>query len=406
MRSHLMIAGCCLAVSVLGCGADPDDSLESSSALQTAAAARNRAEDGSPSACAQKRHAPLSVTTFNAALAPDFAPLVAERKPHVLRALARQAKQVDALCVQEFWLDTDFDALQERVATELPVALRPAARPGTGSCTLDELTTLGQCLAVNCTTAAGVELVGCAQAYCASEVTALSGGCLGCIMNNLDTDFSVCLGEGGEGDPAIYGGSFDVGLLTRLPVIVSETSKELDSYFVRMGVVYAKLEAPDGTPVHTFCTHLGSPLDIVPYAGKHESWQREHLVQVEQLRAYINEKAPAGERVVVMGDMNTGPDGRGLFGDWPENYQELVDGDLTDVYYEQRNTDCTWCPDNAFVDDSSPRRLIDHILIRGFTPAGAHVTRVLDQSVELTVGTESFAANLSDHYGLRATLHR
>jgi endonuclease/exonuclease/phosphatase family metal-dependent hydrolase len=403
MRKYFFIGGLGSIVAVCGCGGDVSETLESS-AEQSVVATPGHAKNTHAPACVESQHRPLRVTTFNAALAPDVAPYVAERKPLVIQSLARQAKQVDALCVQEFWRDSDFGELQTRVADDLPVALRPAPRPGTGSCTLDELITLGQCLGTNCPAAAGAELVGCAQAYCAREVGSLSGGCLGCIMNNLDADLSVCAGEGGQGDPAIYGGSFDVGLLTRLPVLAFETTKELDSYFVRMGVLYAELVAPDGKPVHAFCTHLGSPLDIVPYAGKHESWHQEHLVQVRQLRAYISEKAQAGERVIVMGDMNTGPDGRGLLGDWSDNYAELVGNDLTDAYYEQRNADCTWCPDNVFVDDASPGKLIDHILIRGFRPARAHVTRVFDQSVELTVGTESFAAHLSDHYGLRGTL--
>jgi endonuclease/exonuclease/phosphatase family metal-dependent hydrolase len=306
--------------------------------------------------------------------------------------------------VQEFWQESDFAQFKSATAKQLPTALRAAPRPGTGTCTVDELTTLGQCLGTHCPTATGLDQVACAQASCVAEVASLSGGCLGCIWNSIGTDFSNCVGAGGAGDPAIYGGSTDVGMLTRLPIIASETSKELDSYFVRMAVLYAKLEAPDGKPVHAFCTHLGSPLDIVPYAGKYASWKDEQLVQIQQLRAYINEKAKSDERVIVMGDMNTGPDGRGMLGDRSDNYVALVGNDLLDPYFEQRNMDCTYCPDNAFVDDASPKKLIDHVLVRGIRASKVHVARIFDQSIQIGSGNDAFTWNLSDHYGLRATI--
>jgi endonuclease/exonuclease/phosphatase family metal-dependent hydrolase len=394
-----------LALAACG-GADDGVSAESGTAEQDFS--ESAASDSQPGvtqqSCSERPGSALRLATFNTGLAPNFELYVAERTPKVIRALAAQARQVDALCVQEVWLESDFAKLQSAVAKQLPTVLRHAPRPGTGTCTMDELNTLGQCLGTKCPTATGIEQVACAQAYCVAEVASLSGGCLGCIWNSIGTDFSGCVGAGGEGDPAIYGGSFEVGLLTRLPVLASETSKELDSYFTRAGVLYAKLAAPDGRPVHTFCTHLGSPLDIVPYVGKYASWKDEQLVQIQQLRAYINEKAGPGERVVVMGDLNTGPDGRGMLGDWSDNYVALVGNDLIDPYFEQRHMDCSYCPDNAFVDDASPKKLIDHVLIRGISPAKVHVSRILDQIIQIGSGSEAFTSNLSDHYGLRATI--
>jgi endonuclease/exonuclease/phosphatase family metal-dependent hydrolase len=388
------------------CGSvDADGSAEPGAARQNASDSVTSASQSgvTQQACREPSRA-LRVATFNTALAPNFELYVAERQPKVIRALAAEAEQVDALCVQEFWQESDFAQLKRATVKDLPTALRPIPRPGTGTCTVDELTTLGQCLGTHCPTATGLDQVACAQAYCVAEVANLSGGCLGCIWNSIGTDFSSCVGEGGAADPAIYGGSSDVGLLTRLPVIASETSKELDSYFVRMAVLYAKLEAPDGKPVHAFCTHLGSPLDIVPYAGKYASWKDEQLVQIQQLRAYINEKARANERVILMGDMNTGPDGRGMLGDWSDNYVALVGEDLLDPYFEQRNMDCTYCPDNAFVGDASPKKLIDHVLTRGIQGSKVHVTRIFDQPIQLVSGNQVFTWNLSDHYGLRATI--
>jgi hypothetical protein len=139
--------------------------------------------DGSPQVRNSRRMREFRAGTFNAALAPNFAPLVSERAPKVIQALANQAKRLELLCVQEFWNDTDFAALANAVSNELPLALRRARKPGTGTCSIDELTTLGQCLQMNCSTATGTDQVLCAESNCASQVGSLSGGCLGCIMN-------------------------------------------------------------------------------------------------------------------------------------------------------------------------------------------------------------------------------
>jgi hypothetical protein len=255
------------------------DAVESPSAVE---AATTRSLE-----CPRPQQRSLRIETFNVALAPGFAPLAAERTPAVISALGEQATRLDALCVQEFWQDAEFSQLAARAHDELPHALRRAPRPGTGTCTVDELTSLGQCLAMNCATASGVDQVLCAQSQCSATVANLSGGCLGCIMNNIGMDFTACAGPGGAADPAIYGGAYDVGMLTRNRILESDVNKELDSYFVRMAVLYAKLEVPGGSPVYAFCTHLGSSLGVIPYAGKYASWQDEHLHQVLQLRDYI-----------------------------------------------------------------------------------------------------------------------
>lgn len=120
----------------------------------------------------------LRAGTFNAGLAPAFAPLVAERTEPVINALTSNSSSLDVLCVQEFWLAEHWQALAASVASELPHALRLAPRPGTGSCSAEELGALGQCLQTACPDASGENLVACATTNCAAEVTALNPGCL------------------------------------------------------------------------------------------------------------------------------------------------------------------------------------------------------------------------------------
>jgi endonuclease/exonuclease/phosphatase family metal-dependent hydrolase len=346
----------------------------------------------------------VRAATFNAALAPAFAPLVAERTEPVISALTSSSSSLDLLCVQEFWLAEPWQALAASVASELPHAVRLAPRPGAGSCSAEELGALGQCLQTTCPDATGENLVACATTNCAAEVTALNPGCLSCVMNHITEDFSTCVGPEVDADPAIYGGAFDVGLLSRLP-IVDHDSKELSSYFVRAAVLYAKLDVPGAGPVHAFCTHLGSPLDIVPYAGNYGSWHDEQRQQVNELLAFIHEKTGDTGRVLVLGDMNNGPAQGAIQGEWADNYAALTASGLVDPYVSQADATCTWCGDNTYHPGATPT-LVDHILVRGFDDATTRITRSYVDPVTFDLDDGSITANLSDHYGLRGTIKR
>jgi endonuclease/exonuclease/phosphatase family metal-dependent hydrolase len=408
-----------LATTAVGCAVESSDALTKvgtreavASAIasvtaderERAGAAGDETQPPAPDVSCSRPASVLRAATFNAGLAPNFVDYAEERQPLVIQALSRASGDLDVLCVQEFWRGEDFDACAQATAGHLPHVLRRAPRPGSGTCTAEELTLLGQCLQTHCAGTSGGQLAGCAASYCASEVATLSGGCLGCIMNHLEEDLTSCLGPGGAGDPAVFGGAYDVGLLSRYPLLDSEVTHDLDSYFVRMTVLYARVAVAGRKPVHVFCTHLGSSLGLVPYAGVYASWQDEHLHQVSQLREYIDAKAAKGEHVVVLGDMNAGPDSRGLVGEWPENYAVLVADDLVDHYLGQPRVTCTWCPNNALVDDSATRRLPDHILTRRIDPVELWIERFLDQPIWIRAQGTTLMTNLSDHYGLKATL--
>jgi endonuclease/exonuclease/phosphatase family metal-dependent hydrolase len=344
----------------------------------------------------------LRTATFNAALAPAFAPLVSERGEPLISALAASAAELDLLCVQEFWLDEHWSALRDSAASQLPNALRFEARAGSGTCSEEELGGLGQCLQTSCPDTSGEELVACATSSCPEQVTALNPGCLACVMNHISDDFSACVGEPTTPDPAIYGGSFDVGLLSRFPILANDT-KELSSYFVRAGVLYAKLDVPGAGPVHAFCTHLGSPLDIVPYAGSYGSWHDEQQQQIRELLAFVHEKTQDQGRVVVLGDMNNGPAHGAIEGEWTDNYALLTGDRLENPYLLQTDAACTWCDDNSY-HPGAAATLIDHILESGFDDATTRIERTYVEPVTLETEDGSLEGNLSDHYGLRGVI--
>lgn len=370
------------------------------SCLLAIAAALGCSTEGQPEHAWQ-----LRALTFNAALAPGFEPRSAERLPAVASALQAAAQDLDVLCVQEFWVDSDFTRLRTATAESLPNAVHPAPVPGTGGCTASELGSIGSCVQARCGSAATDGQVGCIQSQCPSEVVALSGACLGCLINHLD-DFAECAptAERLVSDPAIFGGDYDTGLLSRYPLSQQDVLP-LAAYFQRGAVLYARLEVPHLGPVHAFCTHLSSPLGVIPYAGPFESWDAEHRRETEQLLNFIRAKAGESEPVLVMGDLNTGLALNGGQAVLAEDFELLLGSGLQDPYLDGGQPQCTECNDNSFRRADFSDDLLDHLLIMRFPNASARVTRAFTTAV--TLGPPSDAApptHLSDHYGLRLDL--
>jgi len=341
----------------------------------------------------------LRALTFNTALAPNFEPLATERTPYVVDALAGLAPDLDLLCAQELWQVSDAEALEQALATDLPNALRPDPLPGSGACSGGELASVGGCLQSMCGTTEGVELTACAQQACGTEIGGLNGGCLGCILDSLGEPLETCLGDGSEeNDPAIFGGAYDVALFSRFPLDEVDVLP-LDAYFVRAAALYAKVTVPGLGPVHAFCTHLGSPLGVIPYTGPHDSWDGEHGAQVEMLSEFVQSKASDGLPIIVLGDLNMGPPVASSVALLEEQYRELLRGGLFNPYAERPDALCTDCSDNTFHASSADYEdtLIDHVLTAGFPEHTPAVSRVLDAPVSLG----DFEYNLSDHYGVR-----
>lgn len=344
----------------------------------------------------------LRAMTYNSALAPDFEPLTAERRPQVQAALADAAQQLDLLCVQEYWSKADFSALQGALVAELPHVYRQSSRPGSGACSAAELGELSDCLATKCPQKQGIELVECAQVHCAEAIQHVDGGCLGCFLEHLDgTSPEPCLAAA-PSDPALFGGTFDVGLLSRYPLL-QQAVLEYDAYFVRASALYAQVDVPGLGLVDTFCTHLGSSLGVIPYHGPHGSWDGEHAYQIAQLLGFVSAKASGQHPVLLLGDLNTGPASAGpppIQAELPLDYQLLLGAGFGSAVASPK---CTLCSDNVLRNGSSRETWLDHALIRGF-PGAVTAERALIQTFQLGAAPNTLAMNLSDHYGLRVRL--
>lgn len=385
----------CLALlsAVLGCANDATEDSE----VVPLSEGPQLADPHANFDCHGRPHQRIRAATFNAALAPGFAAFAVERAPRVIAALTEESHDLDVLCVQEFWLQPHFDALAASV-TQLPHAMRMAPRPGSGNCSDSEFLPLAACLGAHCGTASSDTLADCATSNCPVEVASLSGGCLGCILNHMD-GIEACLGDGQvPSDPAIFGGSFDVGLLSRWPIVRSDT-KELTSYFVRASVLYAQIAVPRFGTLDVFCTHLGSPLGIVPYAGTNGGWEQEHAMQISELLAFIRDEHQDQRPLVVIGDLNCGPALPGIDGAWQPNYQMLLDAGLDDAYATDHQPLCTNCAGTSFRDTGATNEIIDHILSMRLPVRHTKSERLFVDAIELVPSLPAF--NLSDHFGLK-----
>lgn len=355
---------------------------------------------------------PVRIATFNAGLASGYEPYVSERKLQIEVALSEKAQALDIMCVQEYWDERDWNDLVAATASELPHVLRRPPEPGPASCTTAELDPLVACLGSQCAGATGQELVSCALDRCGEEVTALSSGCAACVTKDLelplDQIYQGCTsGAGGAGNPddtpALFGGTFDVGLLSRHSFLEHD-SKRLDAFLVRVAVLYGKIATAAGD-LHVFCTHLTSEIGDWKYGGSHGSWSQENAFEAQQLAEYVSEKAGDGAPVLILGDLNTGPAADGIDAEWPESFAALTGAGFAAPFLSQSDASCTLCPDNTLRSPDSRPKLVDHVLVRGFAGSST-VERFFTYPASVPVQGTSMSMHLSDHYGLQATLQR
>ncbi|MEZ5169261.1 MAG: endonuclease/exonuclease/phosphatase family protein [Acidimicrobiia bacterium] len=208
------------------------------------------------------------------------------------------------------------------------------------------------------------------------------------------------------GEGYAYGGTFGIGILTDQE-IVDEDTLVMDSSLNRRAVIYAELETDQIGTVHVFATHLSAIFSDIPYpdGGGREAWAQEQADQIETMNAYIDEKVDDDSPVLLMGDFNTGPAGDTFTAEFEENYDALVAGrDYDNAYTDDESATCTFCNDNTLVDAEGEGGVtIDHILVSGFDGT-VETQRIFDEPVSVAVDGEDVMMNLSDHYGLLATL--
>ncbi len=345
--------------------------------------------------------APKSLVTYNVGLAVGFVPAARDRADQAFAAIA--ALEDDVVCLQEIWLPEHVSAMQAAALDSFPHQYFPEPSQDvaeSAACLAEDLDPLIECADTNCADACEDELVDCIFDSCSTPFLLLPYECMDCAMAMVGGEVSdvsdTCLSNGVS---FAYGGSYGTGLLSKWPIKSTELLT-MESTTNRRGVIHAVIEAPDGD-MDVYCTHLTAVFTRIPYPSFEGSWEEEQGAQISEMRDWIDSSAGTG-RVVLMGDMNTGPEGEGIDGEVAAHWDLLSPG-YTTPYLDGAPT-CTYCDNNPLNGgDHDGGVVIDHIMLRGM---GGSFTaeRILDQSTTALSCEVEIPATLSDHYGVRVEI--
>jgi len=350
----------------------------------------------------------LTAVTYNGGLARGFVDYADERAQDVSDVIA--GLDVDVVCVQEIWQPEHVDMLAAAAQTTLPNQIfldpMPEVNPEV-ACSADatEVQALEACARTNCDTVPSEELDNCVLTACIVEFGMVTPACSACMASNIGEDATIDSIFDACTQPSqvyAYGGAFGIGILTRESITTSDSSV-FASTFNRRAVIHAEMETEALGTVHVFCTHLTAIFSSIPWPKPTGSWQEEQLLQITEMRDYIDEKAGTEGTVILMGDFNTGPGGSGWVAEYETNYNALAEG-FSSAFVDSPGAACTYCdlnPLNGGVDHDASV-LIDHILYRNFTGT-TDATRILESPLTVTVDGTPVHTAYSDHYGVEAT---
>ncbi len=349
----------------------------------------------------------LEATTYNAGLAYGFVPYAKERQADAVKAIA--GLNSDVVCLQEVWTDEDIAAVETaaKAAGFSDVHYKKTPEDVTGlpiACTKGDTDKLLPCAQKHCAKSTVGELAACVTGKCQKEFDSIASTCSVCLASNLgkplDTIVGICTKAGGKYS---YGGYNGLMLLSRIP-LKNAAHVELKSVLTRRGLLTADIDAPSPIgSVHVMCTHLTANLSAIDYPDK-GSWEAEQSKQIDEI---VKRGKGKSGRVVLLGDMNTGPKlDPGIVAELPKNYDKLIAGGFAPTYAVNGAT-CTFCSSNTLVsggaDKGGEAAVIDHVMTMGeWTKSSAK--RVLDGKVTIKVGGKDEQHDISDHYGITASL--
>ena len=184
------------------------------------------------------------------------------------------------------------------------------------------------------------------------------------------------------------------------------------SFINRRVAVSALVDLPSLGKTRVVCTHLTPTFSSsVGYHGPYASWEDENAQQTELMIAWGESKVRAGERLVILGDMNVGPAiataTPPVEGEIPENFPIWARHGYKDLYIDgMPNPQCTFCRgDNPYVTPMDNRSIIDHVFMKDATKFKSK--RILDQPIQVTVPDAGVQeGRLSDHYGIEVEISK
>lgn len=354
----------------------------------------------------------VSIVTYNIGLATGFVDYAPQRTPIVVDLVAKL--DADVVCLQEVWTQEDIDLVIDGAKDAFPhshhVFLEDTTL-GPPACTATESDPLKACVDQKCPDTPASEIAGCALENCNPEFSALSAGCVECIVANIGKEveeiLSICQTSSQK---YAYGGHSGLILLSKHPL--SQLSHEkLSSTNVQRAVLGARVDLPVLGDTAVVCTHLAADLTGagVPYNGPHESWAGENAVQAEAALDFADTLGAGADHRVIFGDMNSGPAiGDAVVAEIPgASYQTFLDAGYVDFPTAgegEAASACTYCDANSLVK-SGGNVQIDRIVLSALpNKAKARVDLVGTQTVTIQSGGSDVTTHPSDHFGVRLVL--
>lgn len=332
---------------------------------------------------------PGTFLTFNLGLV-DAVGMGSLRLPFIIAAMKKTRAEV--ACLQEVWDPADVQAVTEGLKGHYPHSFwhdtqDPATYPK-APCKLAQAIAVQRCGTEKCSSK-GISLSECVsdENLCKTEYDAFDDDCKRCLAANTKSPTSCAVGV----DVAkVYSTEGRNGLLLlSWNKIENPTYTAYDTQLVKRGVITATI---DGRTVQ--CTHLTAGLDVVPFEkGTFQSWDEEHKAQIPA----IDKATDADGCRVLLGDMNTGPEGGGLTAEMGANFPEFARVGFTASWNEPQ---CTFCAENELTGTDTSR-WIDHVFFKGCAKDASYAyRRVYDEQITVRKEERDIPTRLSDHYGV------
>lgn len=347
----------------------------------------------------------FTVMTYNGGLAEGFVNSATYRTPLVAEAVA--ASNADLICLQEIWSPEAIATMETSTSAAFPHQFYPAPQPDPlpeAACSSSDLDNLTQCVEDNCSDVCSEEIDDCLLANCVIPFIRAEPSCQGCVMATIGGTVEEVEAQCSEESVQYaYGGAFGTGFVSKVPMAEVE-EYVFSSTTNRRSVLHTVVDGPTG-PMDVYCTHLTAIFSTLPYPRESGTWAEEQLEQIEALLEYVESSAQTDTQV-LLGDFNTGPEGK-YVAEYPEHYQKFIDDGYLNPYVEEEKP-CTYCSGNPLNGgDGSGGAAIDHVFFKGFAGDLIAPKRTFTETLdEMPYCDTSIEGALSDHFGVEVTMRR
>lgn len=366
----------------------------------------------------------LTITTYNLGLAHGDVPYAKERLPKIIEALKDPNFVSDVVCMQEVWSDDDSRLLQAQLADKYPYVFWVPSQQEylsdtpVASLQQKEFVDFIKAVQERCGAESPETLGVSVQARCQNEFIALARANPACVIALMaQSGKSATLPQILENltqkkaGKFIADGSNGLLILSKYPIEKSD-HLYLESFLMHRAALYVQIDK-NGEKYHIFTAHTAANMSPLPYLGKFSSWDEETHEQYKQLIRWINGKN-IQDTVYLAADLNSSfaDEWRQLNGLLPQSCDLFLTAGFVDLC--RGRISCSFCVDsNLIILDRikmgmtypEGKDLIDHIFVRDMpNDVRTRVDIVFDEPVEITWNGSKKTTNLSDHYGLQASI--